>query len=187
LSICGTSSPRPITWPSRRLRSVKEDFLQNETLRRAFVRSLEIIGEAAKKLPDEFRTQYPNLEWRAMAGMRDRLIHGYFGVDHDLVCARMRSETGPARGTKSATRSALDDPSRSPLPRPLRHRRASLAAARQECPDARRRALPHCLPAHAPEPGARWPGSVTEWRSSSLQLPNLIEPPPVPLPHDASV
>jgi uncharacterized protein with HEPN domain len=63
----------------------KEDFLQNETLRRAFVRSLEIIGEAAKKLPGAFRAQYPKVEWRAMAGMRDRLIHGYFGVDHDLV------------------------------------------------------------------------------------------------------
>ena len=63
----------------------KEDFLKNETLRRAFVRSLEVIGEATKKLPDEFRTRYPLVEWRTMAGMRDRLIHGYFGVDHDLV------------------------------------------------------------------------------------------------------
>ncbi|MCK6553660.1 DUF86 domain-containing protein [Candidatus Binatia bacterium] len=63
----------------------KDDFLKNETLRRAFVRSLEVIGEATKKLPDEFRARYPQVEWRAMAGMRDRLIHGYFGVDHDLV------------------------------------------------------------------------------------------------------
>jgi uncharacterized protein with HEPN domain len=63
----------------------KEVFLESETLRRAFVRSLEVIGEAAKKLPDEFRAQHPQVEWRAMAGMRDRLIHGYFGVDHDLV------------------------------------------------------------------------------------------------------
>jgi uncharacterized protein with HEPN domain len=61
------------------------DFLKNETLRRAFVRSLEIIGEATKKLPEEFRARYPAVEWRAMAGMRDRLIHGSFGVDHDLV------------------------------------------------------------------------------------------------------
>jgi len=48
----------------------KEAFLKNETLRRAFVRSLEVIGEAAKKLPDEFRAQYPQVEWRAMAGMQ---------------------------------------------------------------------------------------------------------------------
>ena len=60
-------------------------FVANETLRRAFVRSLEIVGEAVKKVPEEFRTQYPTVEWRAMAGMRDRLIHDYFGVDYELV------------------------------------------------------------------------------------------------------
>jgi uncharacterized protein with HEPN domain len=65
---------------------VKTDaFMQDDTLRRAFVRSLEIIGEAAKKIPDDFRAQHPSVEWRAMAGMRDRLIHGYFGVDYQLV------------------------------------------------------------------------------------------------------
>ena len=62
-----------------------EDFAADATLTRAFVRSLEIIGEAAKKVPDEFREAHPALEWRAMAGMRDRLIHGYFGVDLELV------------------------------------------------------------------------------------------------------
>jgi uncharacterized protein with HEPN domain len=46
---------------------------------------LEIIGEAAKKVPEAFRAQYPAVEWRAMAGMRDRLIHDYFGVDYELV------------------------------------------------------------------------------------------------------
>jgi uncharacterized protein with HEPN domain len=62
-----------------------ESFVADETLRRAFVRSLEIIGEAAKKVPDDFRATHPTVEWRAMAGMRDRLIHDYFGVDFELV------------------------------------------------------------------------------------------------------
>src|SRR2546426_9765462 len=62
-----------------------EEFVADETLRRAFVRSLEVIGEAAKKVPEGFREQYPTVEWRAMAGMRDRLIHAYFGVDYELV------------------------------------------------------------------------------------------------------
>lgn len=45
-----------------------DSFAADETLRRAFVRSLEIIGEAAKKVPEDFRTQHPDVEWRSMAG-----------------------------------------------------------------------------------------------------------------------
>jgi uncharacterized protein with HEPN domain len=63
----------------------QEQFMRDATLKRAFVRSIEIIGEATKQIPDDLRQKYGHLEWRAMAGMRDRLIHGYFGVDYDIV------------------------------------------------------------------------------------------------------
>lgn len=63
----------------------REAFLADETLKRAFVRSLEIIGEAVKQIPDDFRALYPEVEWRKMAGTRDKLIHDYLGVDYELV------------------------------------------------------------------------------------------------------
>lgn len=62
-----------------------DEFLADGTLRRAFVRSLEVVGEAANQVPDPFRVQHPDLEWRLMTDMRNRLIHGYFGVDYELV------------------------------------------------------------------------------------------------------
>ena len=58
---------------------------QDETLKRAVVRSIEVIGEAAKKVPDSFRQACDQIDCRAIGGMRDRLIHNYFGIDYDIV------------------------------------------------------------------------------------------------------
>src|SRR5712692_7666558 len=66
-------------------RLTHDEFMQDDALRRAFVRSLEIIGEAVKYMPAELRQKYGHVNWKAMAGMRDRLIHGYFSVDYDIV------------------------------------------------------------------------------------------------------
>jgi uncharacterized protein with HEPN domain len=63
----------------------REQLMQDRTLKRAFVRSLEIIGEATKHIPEAIRIKYPDAEWRNIAGMRDRMIHAYFGIDYSLV------------------------------------------------------------------------------------------------------
>jgi uncharacterized protein with HEPN domain len=63
----------------------KADFFTDETLKRSFVRSIEIIGEAAKKVPADFKDKYNNIDWKRIAGMRDKLIHDYFGVDYHIV------------------------------------------------------------------------------------------------------
>jgi uncharacterized protein with HEPN domain len=61
------------------------DFLDNETLKRAFTRSLEIIGEASKKIPADSKVKWNSVQWKNMAGMRDRLIHDYIGVNYSIV------------------------------------------------------------------------------------------------------
>lgn len=63
----------------------KDDLLQDETLKRALVRSLEIIGEATKKISSDFKIKWDSINWKNMAGMRDRLIHDYMGINYLIV------------------------------------------------------------------------------------------------------
>ena len=62
-----------------------KDFDSDEKTQYAVIRCFEVIGEAVKQLPDDFRNMHPQIPWKAMAGMRDRLIHGYDVVDKEIV------------------------------------------------------------------------------------------------------
>lgn len=62
-----------------------ETFLADIKTQDAVTRNLEIVGEAVKKLSDAVRDAHPKIPWRSMSGLRDRLIHDYFGVNFDIV------------------------------------------------------------------------------------------------------
>lgn len=62
-----------------------EEFKEDDKTSSAVVRKFEIIGEAAKLITDDVKSKYPQLPWKEMAGMRDRLIHFYFGIKYELV------------------------------------------------------------------------------------------------------
>jgi len=62
-----------------------DDFSESRLYQDAIVRNLEIIGEAVKRLPTELIEKYPDIEWKKIAGLRDILIHAYFGIDIEIV------------------------------------------------------------------------------------------------------
>lgn len=70
----------------------REDFVSSGMAADAVVRNLEIIGEAANRLPKEFTDKHPEIEWRKIIGLRHRIVHDYFGVDLDIIWAITRQD-----------------------------------------------------------------------------------------------
>ena len=63
----------------------KETFLHDDKTVDASVRNIEIIGEAAARMPTDYTSQYPKIPWQKMAGMRNRIVHDYFGIDLEII------------------------------------------------------------------------------------------------------
>ena len=89
------------------LQEVDEEVFQKRYLiQDGVIRQLEIVGEAVKHLSDEVRDQYPDVPWQDIAGMRDKLIHDYFGVDIDKVWLTVKEDIP---NFKSQLRTIIDE------------------------------------------------------------------------------
>jgi len=69
-----------------------EDFIQDDKTVFAVIRALEVAGEAAKNVPEKWKADHPDIPWKEMAGMRDVLIHQYFGIDHSVIWKTIRQD-----------------------------------------------------------------------------------------------
>lgn len=69
-----------------------EAFKNDDMKSSAVIRKFEIIGEATKNMPEEIKQKYPAIPWKDMSGMRDRLIHFYFGIKYELVWETIKKE-----------------------------------------------------------------------------------------------
>ncbi len=71
-----------------------DDFIRDDKTVDAVVRNFEIIGEASNRIPDDFKTEHPEIEWRRIIGFRNRIIHEYFGIDYENLW-RIKNENIP--------------------------------------------------------------------------------------------
>ena len=69
-----------------------DDLKADDKTSSAVIRKFEVIGEAAKNIPSTITAEHPEIQWRSMAGMRDKLIHAYFGIDYTLIWATIKDE-----------------------------------------------------------------------------------------------
>ena len=70
----------------------RKAFLNDEKTVDSVIRNLEIIGEAAKRLPEDFKTRHPEIAWHRIVGLRNRIVHNYFGIDLDIVWEILQRE-----------------------------------------------------------------------------------------------
>jgi uncharacterized protein with HEPN domain len=75
----------------------KEDLIKNELVQDAVVRNLEVIGEAVKKIPDDIRNNYTDIPWKKIAGLRDILVHEYFGINMNIVWDVVENKLQPLK------------------------------------------------------------------------------------------
>lgn len=78
-----------------------EDFSKHQMAIDAVTRNLEIMGEAANRLPDEFKEQHSNVEWYKIVGLRHRIVHEYFGVDLEIIWQILRKDLAELRTSLS--------------------------------------------------------------------------------------
>lgn len=82
----------------------RDGFLWDEKTIDAVVRNLEIIGEASNRLPPSFQAQHPEIEWRRIVGLRNRIVHDYFGLDLEIVWEVVQHELPVLKAKLSAIR-----------------------------------------------------------------------------------